>query len=385
MDPLRSEFSPPPMLSRVLTALLLFLALAPVSAQDGDERFDREFQRGIELSQQKRFDEGIRAFEQCVEWRPEHSVSSYNIGCCYALKGEPDLAFEWLERAADRGFGDMGQNISHAMRDSDLASLREDPRFDAFIAGMKARKRELEAFQLSLEPYWSVPAIYIPEGLAERGPLPVLVVLHDRGGKKEDVISGRWRRIADRLGTALIAPSGKFALSREPGAGMSWFDSIEGYSERHWTYERTVSRAVQAFSKAHVIDEKRVLLAGEGQGAMVAFNVAITGPGLYRGALLLNGLPQLSLAEPRAILAGRMGFRARFLFEEGVRLVPPTRQGPGEVKRRIEGTLNRWGIHGPVTWLAEESKRAKRLEQELLEGLRDLTPGGAESRAADDE
>ena len=361
------------MLQRILVPLLMLLSTLGVAlAQDGGQDFDRAFQEGINALQQGRLDDGIKAFHTCLELQPEHSASAYNIACGYSLKQEKDPAFEWLTKAADWGFGDIGENIALAERDPDLANVRTDPRYPEFIEGMRERKRDLDEFRESLESYWSKPDVYIPEAIAESEAMPLLVVLHDRGGRKEDVIKGRWKRIADELGTALLAPSGKYALSRKPQAGMSWFDTLEGYSERYWTFERTVSRAVNAFKKEHPLDKQRIFLAGEGQGAMVAFNVGITGPGLYTGVLGLNGIPHLQLAEPRGETAGRMGFRTHLLFERGAKYGLPTGMTPEAMAGRLAATLDSWGVAHRFEHIERSELGDLTTDQALVAALRAL-------------
>ncbi len=362
---------------RVLSSRLLLLALAWLGlvvgarAQDDDARFEAAFQEGIQAMTQGDHRAGAEAFERCLALRPEHSVSAYNLGCAHTLLGEHDVAFAWLDKAARWGFGDIGPNIAHAQRDPDLAQLRGDPRFAAFIEGMRERKKELEAYQRSLEGYWSRPAVHVPRGLVGREGLPLLVVLHDAGGRKEGVVSGPWRRLADELGLVLVAPSGTFPASRDPEPGMNWFDSLEGYTEQHWRYERTVGRAVKAVREEHDIDPRRVLLAGEGQGAMVAFNVAVTAPGLYRGVLALNGLPQLLLAEPVAERAGRMGFAARFVFDERLRL-PRSSPSVQEINRRLEEILGGWGLATKAEQVEGASQPQSRTAEALARALRGL-------------
>jgi tetratricopeptide (TPR) repeat protein len=68
-----------------------------------------------------------------VRLRPHSPRARYNLACTYALLGRPEDAFDELERAVDFGFRDA----EHMMRDDDLASLREDPRFGELV--MRAR------------------------------------------------------------------------------------------------------------------------------------------------------------------------------------------------------------------------------------------------------
>jgi tetratricopeptide (TPR) repeat protein len=54
---------------------------------------------------------------------------AYSVGSVYALEGEPDQAFEWLERSVSLG----NENRPCFEHDPNLGSLREDPRYKELI------------------------------------------------------------------------------------------------------------------------------------------------------------------------------------------------------------------------------------------------------------
>ncbi|HSL83436.1 MAG TPA: hypothetical protein VLF66_11715 [Thermoanaerobaculia bacterium] len=62
----------------------------------------------------------------------EHPVL-YNAACAYARLGDPERAFELLGRIVEAGFG----HRSWFEHDTDLAPLRDDPRFGALLARMR--------------------------------------------------------------------------------------------------------------------------------------------------------------------------------------------------------------------------------------------------------
>jgi serine/threonine-protein kinase len=61
--------------------------------------------------------------------RADHDMA-YWVGSTYALLGEKDLAFKWLNKAVRLG----NQNKPHFLRDKNLESLRSDPRYQELIA-----------------------------------------------------------------------------------------------------------------------------------------------------------------------------------------------------------------------------------------------------------
>ncbi len=72
--------------------------------------------------------------ERALEWaKRAYKIDSsdpgvlYNVACVYALGGLPDDAFECLDRAIENGFG----HREWLENDTDLDSLRADPRFKA--------------------------------------------------------------------------------------------------------------------------------------------------------------------------------------------------------------------------------------------------------------
>lgn len=74
----------------------------------------------------KKYREAMQCAEQILELAPDDHRTMYNLGCLHALRGEETQAFEWLSRAIDKGFRERSQ----LERDSDLNSLRDDPRWN---------------------------------------------------------------------------------------------------------------------------------------------------------------------------------------------------------------------------------------------------------------
>src|SRR5262249_47717552 len=63
---------------------------------------------------------------------PDDPMTLYNVASVYALQGEIEKALDCLENAIKHGFAHKGW-IEH---DSDLASLRSHPRYQALLQGM---------------------------------------------------------------------------------------------------------------------------------------------------------------------------------------------------------------------------------------------------------
>lgn len=85
--------------------------------------------RAVALCRIGRPEEGLRWAEQALAIDPEDAGVRYNVACLFALEGATDRAFECLEDAIRAGFG----NRAWLENDPDIASLRDDPRFDALM------------------------------------------------------------------------------------------------------------------------------------------------------------------------------------------------------------------------------------------------------------
>ena len=69
-----------------------------------------------------------------LELMPDDPTWRYNLACALSLKGDAARALDELERAIDNGF----RNAETISKDSDLAQIAKDPRFEKLVA--KARE-----------------------------------------------------------------------------------------------------------------------------------------------------------------------------------------------------------------------------------------------------
>jgi Flp pilus assembly protein TadD len=106
------------------------------------------FGRGMKLHRNGRYDEAIEAFRSAYQADYRRDTSAYNIACGYALKGDSDRAFEWLEKAAEEGF-DVSSHLDH---DEDLESLQSHSRTRELrkkFRGLRVASRGREAERLA--------------------------------------------------------------------------------------------------------------------------------------------------------------------------------------------------------------------------------------------
>lgn len=88
---------------------------------------------GSVLQSDKKYEEAIKVNIKVAGMdSPAKSNAGYNVACAYALLGKKDMAFEWLNKAVEAGF----RNTRTIEGDSDMDSLREDPRFPEVLAAV---------------------------------------------------------------------------------------------------------------------------------------------------------------------------------------------------------------------------------------------------------
>jgi beta-lactamase regulating signal transducer with metallopeptidase domain/tetratricopeptide (TPR) repeat protein len=87
------------------------------------------FNLGFTSLQARDFATGIDAFRRAIDLGYRPGTSSYNVACAYALQGNRDAAFDWLEKARSAGF----DVADHADDDEDLESLHRDPRWTRIV------------------------------------------------------------------------------------------------------------------------------------------------------------------------------------------------------------------------------------------------------------
>ncbi len=88
---------------------------------------------GIGLHMSGKYDEALEYHKMlAASGAKDASTGAYNAACAYALKGDTEAAFEWLEKSHKMGFDQVGQ----VKMDSDLKSLHNDPRFKQILEAM---------------------------------------------------------------------------------------------------------------------------------------------------------------------------------------------------------------------------------------------------------
>jgi serine/threonine protein kinase/predicted esterase len=258
-------------------------ALPFVVAEPWRPEFEREFQRGITALQARDLQVGREAFSRCAELDPTDPVTAYNLACACALDGDLEAGLEALERASKLGFGWDAARVRVAETDPDIERLRNDTRGARILERLRAD----EARVLAL----TERALHVPPRASSApvsAPAPLLVVLHADGSSAEAAAKA-WGALAQNLGAHLLAPSGSQPLEVNGELGAQWFKSTARPAQDLAPHEARVLQAVELALAAHPIDRERVWIVGEGASAMLAFELAVRAPGLFRAAVLADG------------------------------------------------------------------------------------------------
>ena len=97
------------------------------------------FNLGFTALQARDFPTSREAWERAIALGYRVGTSSYNMACSYALQGDRDSAFAWLEHAKAANF-ELEDYLDH---DDDLDSLHDDPRWESFTAGLEKHEKHM--------------------------------------------------------------------------------------------------------------------------------------------------------------------------------------------------------------------------------------------------
>lgn len=102
------------------------------------------FRLGLALHFSRNLDEAIVAHKRAATFGRGRGLALYNVACAYALKGETESAFDYLQQAVDAGFRSQ-QPIEN---DLDMASLLDDERFEPFALATRPANQLPERKQM---------------------------------------------------------------------------------------------------------------------------------------------------------------------------------------------------------------------------------------------
>jgi poly(3-hydroxybutyrate) depolymerase len=121
------------------------------------------------------------------------------------------------------------------------------------------------------------PLVYVPKGV--HGPLPTAVWLHGYRNFPGALGDAEFfQGVADRLSIAIVGIPGTTTLDDET---LQW-------SEEPVADHAYIQSVLESLKQKYDLDLQRVALFGFSQGAMVAGDLAMAYPEIYRGALIMS-------------------------------------------------------------------------------------------------
>jgi hypothetical protein len=123
------------MISRAVTLILACSLATTLQAQDARSliaQADTAYMHG-------KYAESANLYVRAITAGATNAFAYYNAACCFALAGSKDTAFYYLGRSIESGWNDA----DHMQQDSDLASLRPDPRWNACVDKTKSNKAKI--------------------------------------------------------------------------------------------------------------------------------------------------------------------------------------------------------------------------------------------------
>jgi tetratricopeptide (TPR) repeat protein len=107
-------------------AIADFGACLRINPHDGVIYYDR----GNVWVEKQAYDKAVADYNEAIRLDPRFGWAHYNKACAYALMGKQDQALEALEQAFRSGIEDL----KLLRTDPDLASIRNDPRYQALVS-----------------------------------------------------------------------------------------------------------------------------------------------------------------------------------------------------------------------------------------------------------
>ena len=209
-----------------------------------------------------KLDLAIKADRKAAEFPEVRALSFYNLACAHAVRGEKALAFESLHQAFKAGYHDAESMAS----DTDLAALRDDPRF---ILPVGHQFRELALDDGRTLRY----AVGLPHDFDKSKSYPVLIGFPPGDQSQSAVETGMaywWGEQAAQRGWIVVS-------CVKPSFG--WLGE---HGERYFI------QLLNTLDKEFNVEGGKYHIAGCSGGAMSSYHAALTLPERVHS---LTGLP----------------------------------------------------------------------------------------------
>jgi len=116
---------------------IAILSLLPLTFGEDETDPGKLATRASEAYDAGRYEECGQLYAQAIEHGARLEGVSFNAACCYALAGDVERAFEFLNLSLESGWRD----VDHLEADTDLRELHGDERWQTIIQRATARVR----------------------------------------------------------------------------------------------------------------------------------------------------------------------------------------------------------------------------------------------------
>jgi predicted esterase len=230
-------------------------------------------------------------YEQWLQADPQDHDSWYNLACVRALAGETSRALDAWENAVSTGWTD----IPTAERDSNLASLHGESRFQDGLKQIAARKAAAtpgssSVHLLTMQIRGTYEVMLPPDYQQSNRKYPICVLLHGNGDNE-----ARFARLADSIGREDVI----YVAVRAPYGSNGSADSYTAWPPDHvddnlmpsvrTDYVDWIFNVVRAVQKEYRAQPRQVFIHGFSQGGQFAMLSALLHPDLVKSVFVQSG------------------------------------------------------------------------------------------------
>jgi poly(hydroxyalkanoate) depolymerase family esterase len=159
--------------------------------------------------------------------------------------------------------------------------------------------------------------LFRPENAGQRGPLPLLVMLHGcNQDAHEFAFSTGMNRVAAREGFQVLYPEQDRRAN--PQGCWNWYDTRSGQALAEVA---TLVAAVEQMVLAYRADRSRIAVAGLSAGASMAALLAVRRPQLFRAVAMHSGVPPGVARSSATALRAMLGHGAQGVVPAGPALL----------------------------------------------------------------
>ncbi len=257
---------------------------------------------------------------------PGNAPVQYELARACVRAGNVDEAVKWLTESVENGF----DRLNHFTTDPVMEPIRKHAKYAAMLDMVKQSHGQ---FVADLEEAFArdLPQAQLPPNFVTDQPSPLIVVMHPFGAWADYGVE-IWKAAAADMGAVLVAPH---ATRRVEGEGFNWVDVDHA--------DVLVQCTLKHMRKLYKIDDRRIILAGYGQGALMASKLGTLRPEEFAGIVATDIWYTPNRDAPSKATGTRL---PRFYF------ITDQREAPASVSRQAAEDFGKAGYTVEITTYA---------------------------------